>query len=50
MPRADLCRRLGQLEEARNSYEKALSLAAQDPERRFLERRLRELEVHQHTG
>ena len=42
--RADLCRRLGRLEEARASYERALALAAQEPERRFLERRLRELQ------
>ena len=41
--RADLCRRLGQTAEARVSYEKALSLAEQEPERRFLERRLAEL-------
>jgi RNA polymerase sigma-70 factor (ECF subfamily) len=41
--RADLCRRLGRLEEARESYQKALTLARQEPERRFLERRLREL-------
>lgn len=41
--RADLCRRLGRLEEARASYERALSLAVQEPERRFLERRMREL-------
>jgi RNA polymerase sigma-70 factor (ECF subfamily) len=41
--RADLCRRLGRKAEARASYERALSLTAQDPERRFLERRLREL-------
>jgi RNA polymerase sigma-70 factor (ECF subfamily) len=41
--RADLCRRLGRLDEARVSYERALALAAQEPERRFLERRLREL-------
>ncbi|MGZ8868372.1 MAG: RNA polymerase sigma factor, partial [Thermoanaerobaculia bacterium] len=40
--RADLCRRLGRLDEARGSYERALGLAAQEPERRFLERRLRE--------
>jgi RNA polymerase sigma-70 factor, ECF subfamily len=38
--RADLCRRLGRKEEARASYERALSLARQEPERRFLERRL----------
>lgn len=41
--RADLCRRLGRLPEARQSYERALSLARQEPERRFLERRLKEL-------
>jgi RNA polymerase sigma-70 factor (ECF subfamily) len=40
--RADLCRRLGRLPEARASYEKALALARQEPERRFLARRLRE--------
>jgi RNA polymerase sigma-70 factor (ECF subfamily) len=46
--RADLCRRLGRLPEARASYEKALALLVpgkdrQDPERRFLARRLDEL-------
>jgi len=41
--RADLCRRLGRTTEARTSYERALSLTQQEPERRFLERRLREL-------
>ena len=41
--RADLCRRLGRMAEARASYERALSLAEQEPERRFLERRLTEL-------
>jgi RNA polymerase sigma-70 factor (ECF subfamily) len=41
--RADLCRRLGKTAEARASYQKALSLSRQEPERRFLERRLREL-------
>src|ERR1700746_2190112 len=41
--RADLCRRLGRLPEARASYEKALALAQQEPERRFLTRRLEEL-------
>ena len=40
--RADLCRRLGRLSEARASYEKALALAPQGPERRFLAGRLRE--------
>jgi len=42
--RADLCRRLGRAAEARHSYRKALHLARQEPERRFLERRLGELE------
>jgi RNA polymerase sigma-70 factor, ECF subfamily len=41
--RADLCRRLGRLVEARASYERALGLARQAPERRFLERRLSEV-------
>jgi len=41
--RADLCRRLGRIPEARASYETALALARQDPERRFLARRLEEL-------
>ena len=41
--RADLCRRLGQYVDAREAYERALELTRQEPERRFLERRLREL-------
>jgi RNA polymerase sigma-70 factor (ECF subfamily) len=41
--KADLCRRLGRVAEARASYERALALSRQEPERRFLERRLREL-------
>ncbi len=41
--RADLCRRLGRTDEARASYQRALTLAKQEPERRFLELRLREL-------
>jgi RNA polymerase sigma-70 factor (ECF subfamily) len=46
--RADLCRRLGRIPEARASYEKALALIStgkdrQEPERRFLARRLEEL-------
>jgi RNA polymerase sigma-70 factor (ECF subfamily) len=41
--RADLCRRLGRLPEARASYQKALALAREEPERRFLAGRLREL-------
>jgi RNA polymerase sigma-70 factor (ECF subfamily) len=42
--RADLCRRLGRVQDARASYERALALARQEPERRFLARRLRELD------
>jgi RNA polymerase sigma-70 factor (ECF subfamily) len=41
--RADMCRRLGRTVEARSSYEKALALTQQEPERRFLEERLRQL-------
>jgi len=41
--RADLCRRLGRMAEARASYEKALVLARHEPERRFLARRLKQL-------
>ncbi|HEV2357176.1 MAG TPA: RNA polymerase sigma factor [bacterium] len=41
--RADLCRRLGRWADARTSYERALELAHQEPERRFLQRRLNEL-------
>jgi RNA polymerase sigma-70 factor (ECF subfamily) len=41
--RAEFCRRLGRLTEARAAYERALRLALQEPERRFLERKLREL-------
>jgi RNA polymerase sigma-70 factor (ECF subfamily) len=41
--RAELNRRLGQATEARVSYERALGLTQQQPARRFLERRLREL-------
>jgi RNA polymerase sigma-70 factor, ECF subfamily len=41
--RADLLRRLGKAEAARESYRKALDLARLEPERRFLERRLLEL-------
>jgi RNA polymerase sigma-70 factor, ECF subfamily len=43
--RADLCRRLGRLAEARASYQRALALTRQEPERRFLERRMRELPI-----
>lgn len=38
--RAELCRRVGRIPDARASYERALELVRQEPERRFLERRL----------
>ena len=41
--RADLCRRLSRMAEARAAYQRALDLTRQEPERRFLERRLAEL-------
>lgn len=41
--RADLYRRLGRTDEARADYEKALALTQQEPERQFLQRRIREL-------
>jgi RNA polymerase sigma-70 factor, ECF subfamily len=43
--RADLCRRLGRVADARSSYQRALALSRQDPERRFIERRLAELRL-----
>ncbi|MGQ0651087.1 MAG: RNA polymerase sigma factor [Betaproteobacteria bacterium] len=41
--RADLCRRLGRKGDARAAYERAVALARQEPERRFLQRRLEAL-------
>ena len=41
--RADLYRRLGRVEDAHAAYARALSLTRQEPERRFLERRMREV-------
>ena len=41
--RADMCRRLGRTAEARSSYEKALALTQQEPERKFLQERIRQL-------
>ena len=41
--RADFYRRLGQKDLARGAYERALALTHQEPERRFLERRINEL-------
>jgi RNA polymerase sigma-70 factor (ECF subfamily) len=41
--RADMYRRLGRTAEARASYEKALALTQQEPERQFLQERIRRL-------
>ena len=41
--RAEFCRRLGRTADARAAYEKALALTRQEPERRFLERRIAEI-------
>jgi RNA polymerase sigma-70 factor (ECF subfamily) len=41
--RAELCRRLGKTDDARQSYERALKMTRQEPERRLIEKRLREL-------
>jgi RNA polymerase sigma-70 factor (ECF subfamily) len=41
--RAELCRRLGRMDDARKSYGRALALSHQDAERRFYQRRLAEL-------
>jgi RNA polymerase sigma-70 factor (ECF subfamily) len=41
--RADMYRRLGRTDEARASYEKALALTQQEPERQFLRERIRQL-------
>ncbi|MDT4289483.1 RNA polymerase sigma factor [Methylomonas sp. MO1] len=43
--RADLYRRLGRTDEAITAYEQALALTRQEPERRFLARRLREIRI-----
>jgi RNA polymerase sigma-70 factor, ECF subfamily len=42
--RADFCRRLGRVEDARAAYQQALAFVKQEPERRFLQKRLRELD------
>jgi len=47
---ADLCRRLGRTAEARASYQRALTLAQQEPARRFLQRRLDELKNRHNTS
>jgi len=41
--RAELCRRLGKTDDARKSYERALKMTRQEPERRLIEKRLKEL-------
>src|SRR5207344_2719854 len=41
--RADFCRRLGKTAEARSSYQRALALTQQEPERQFLQERIRQL-------
>jgi RNA polymerase sigma-70 factor (ECF subfamily) len=41
--RAEMCRRLGRTADAKAAYERAIALARQDPEKRFLEKRLRDL-------
>ena len=43
--RADMYRRLGRTDEARSSYEKALALTQQEPERQFLQERIRQAEI-----
>jgi RNA polymerase sigma-70 factor (ECF subfamily) len=43
--RADMYRRLGRTAEARSSYEKALALTQQEPERQFLQERIRQLKI-----
>jgi RNA polymerase sigma-70 factor (ECF subfamily) len=48
--RADLLRRLGRTAEARGAYARALTLARQEPERRFIERRMGELHTDRETG
>jgi len=41
--RAEFCRQLGRVEQARAAYQRALELTRQEPERRFIEGRLRDL-------
>ena len=43
--RAELCRRVGRVDDARASYRRAIALARQEPERRFLERQLASLDI-----
>jgi RNA polymerase sigma-70 factor (ECF subfamily) len=48
--RADLLRRLGRWREARAAYTNALALVTDEPQRRFLKRRLAEVEAHARSG
>jgi len=48
--RADLHRRLGLFDEAAKNYQRALALVTNDSERRFLERRLREVQLSPNAG
>jgi len=41
--KAELCRRVGQMDEAKASFERVLALTSQEQQRRFLERRLAEI-------
>src|SRR5712691_8967676 len=43
--RGELCRRLGRTDQAIAAYQRALELATQEPERRFISRRLKELSI-----
>jgi RNA polymerase sigma-70 factor (ECF subfamily) len=43
--RGDLCRRIGRVEDAIDAYKRALELATQEPERRFIEKRLEQLRL-----
>jgi RNA polymerase sigma-70 factor, ECF subfamily len=48
--RAELLRRIGRIREARDAYARALELTQEEPERRFLERRLAELRAQPEGG
>jgi RNA polymerase sigma-70 factor (ECF subfamily) len=48
--RAELCRKLERTEEAIGSYQRALELTRQEPQRRFLANRLEELRGQSHPG
>lgn len=44
--RAELCRRLGKIDDARTSYAKAIALTQLEPEKRFLEKRMKQLTIN----